>query len=59
MTERGLIPLTVTELRHLFHTLVIEPSRHRADQLKCSVSRRRHQGRATASPYARQPLTEP
>jgi hypothetical protein len=23
VTERGLIPLTVTELRHLFHTLVV------------------------------------
>jgi hypothetical protein len=35
VTERGLIPLIITELRHLFHTLVIESSRHRADQLKC------------------------
>ena len=57
--ETGLIPLTVNELRHLFNTLIIEPSRRHADQLKWSIWRRRHQARAKASHYARQALTEP
>ena len=58
-TPTGLIPLTLNELRHLFHTLIIEPSRRHADQLEWSIWRRRHQARATTSHYNRQALTEP
>ncbi|WP_186500375.1 IS701 family transposase [Micromonospora sagamiensis] len=55
----GLIPLTVNELRHLFHVLIIEPTRRRADPLLWSIRRRRHQAQAMTSHYARQALTEP
>lgn len=55
----GLIALTVNELRHLFNTLIMEPSRPRCDPLAWSIRRRRHQARAQASHYARQALTEP
>jgi hypothetical protein len=53
-----LVAMTVNELRRLFHTLVIEPSRRIADAITWSV-RRRHQSRAQACHYARQALTEP
>lgn len=55
----GLIPLTVNELRHLFHILIIEPTRRRTDPLLWSIRRRRHQARAKASRYTRQALIEP
>ncbi len=55
----GLIPLTVNELRHLFHVLIIEPTRRHSDPLLWSIRRRRHQARAMNSHYARQTLTEP
>ncbi|WP_328426522.1 IS701 family transposase [Micromonospora sp. NBC_00389] len=55
----GLIPLTVNELRHLFHVLIIEPARRRTDPLHWSIRRRRHQARARNSHYARQALIEP
>ncbi|MET8353629.1 IS701 family transposase, partial [Micromonospora sp. NPDC005206] len=53
------IPLTVNELRHLFHILIIEPTRRRTDPLLWSIRRRRHQARAKASHYTRQALIEP
>ncbi len=56
--QPGLVPLTVNELRHLFHVLIIEPSRRHADPLLWSIRRRRHQARAMTSHYARQALTE-
>ena len=55
----GLIALTVNELRHLFHVLIIEPTRHHSDPLLWSIRRRRHQHQAMTSHYARQALTEP
>ncbi len=55
----GLIRLTVNELRHLFHVLIIEPTRRRADPLLWSIRRRRHQAQAMTSHYTRQALTEP
>ncbi|WP_343447794.1 IS701 family transposase [Micromonospora schwarzwaldensis] len=55
----GLIPLTVNELRHLFHVLIIEPTRRLCDPLLWSIRRRRHQARAMNSHYARQALIEP
>jgi hypothetical protein len=54
-----LIAVTVSELRRLFHALVIEPSRFVADVLAWSVYRRRHQHAAKTGHYARQALTEP
>jgi SRSO17 transposase len=55
----GLLPLTVNELRHLFHVLIIEPTRRHTDALLWSIRRRRHQARAMNSHYSRQALTEP
>jgi len=55
----GLIPLTVNELRHLFHVLIIEPTRRYTDPLLWSMRRRRHQARAINSHYARQARIEP
>ncbi|WP_203903519.1 IS701 family transposase [Virgisporangium aliadipatigenens] len=55
----GLIAITVNELRRLFHALIIEPARPRADAITWSIYRRRHQHAAKTSHYTRQALTEP
>ncbi|MET7952318.1 IS701 family transposase [Micromonospora sp. NPDC005324] len=58
-SPRSLIPITVNELRRLFHALIIEPTRRVADVIAWSIFRRRHQATAKSSHYARQVLTEP
>ncbi|MGC4851794.1 IS701 family transposase [Micromonospora sp. DT15] len=58
-TPDGLIPITVNELRRLFHALVIEPARRVGDVIAWSIFRRQHQAEAKISHYARQALTEP
>ncbi|MGC4805591.1 IS701 family transposase, partial [Micromonospora sp. DT233] len=58
-TPDGLIPITVNELRRLFHALVIEPTRRIVDVITWSIFRRQHQAAAKISHYARQALTEP
>lgn len=55
----NLIPITVNELRRLFHALVIEAARRVADVIAWSIFRRRHQATAKTSHYARQALREP
>jgi SRSO17 transposase len=55
----GLIPITVNELRRLFHDLVIKPVASIAAVIAWSVFRRRHQDAARTSHYERQALTEP
>ncbi|MBB3095713.1 SRSO17 transposase [Actinoplanes campanulatus] len=58
-STQGLIPITVNELRRLFHALIIEPARRIADVIAWSLFRRRHQATAITSHYARQALTDP
>ncbi|MFV2116872.1 IS701 family transposase, partial [Micromonospora sp. LOL_025] len=58
-SPQGLIPITVNELRRLFHALIIEPTRRVGDVIAWSIFRRRHQAEAKISHYARQALTEP
>lgn len=53
-----LIPLTLAEIRHLFTRLVIEPARERANSLRWSRWRRRHQRRAKQAHYQRQRTRE-
>ncbi|WP_460808701.1 IS701 family transposase [Micromonospora zhanjiangensis] len=55
----NLIPITVNELRRLFHALIIEPTRRVADVITWSIYRRQHQAAAKISHYAQQALTEP
>ncbi|MET8283591.1 IS701 family transposase, partial [Micromonospora sp. NPDC005174] len=55
----GLIPITVNELRRLFHALIIEPTRRVSDVIAWSIFRRQHQAEAKISHYARQALIEP
>ncbi|KOX07697.1 hypothetical protein ADK66_19030 [Micromonospora sp. NRRL B-16802] len=55
-TPDGLIPITVNELRRLFHALIIEPARRVGDVIAWSIVRRRHQATAKISHYARQAL---
>jgi hypothetical protein len=50
----GLIALTCNEIRRLFTTYVIEPSRTLTSPTAWSVWRRRHQHRARTSHYQRQ-----
>ncbi|RQX03858.1 hypothetical protein [Micromonospora inaquosa] len=52
-------PLTVNELRHLFHVLIIEPSADSGTRCLWSIRRRRHQARAMNSHYTPQALMEP
>jgi SRSO17 transposase len=49
-----LIPLTCNEIRHLFTSLITEPTRRLTDLLAWSRWRRRHQHHARASHYRRQ-----
>jgi SRSO17 transposase len=55
----GLIALTCNEIRRLFTTYVIEPSRALACPLAWSSWRRRHQHRARTSHYQRQEAAQP
>lgn len=58
-TPHGLIPITVNEVRRLFHALIIEPTRRVGDVIAWSIFRRQHQAQAKIGHYARQSLTEP
>jgi hypothetical protein len=49
-----LIALTCNEIRHLFTSLITEPTRRPANPLAWSRWRRHHQHRARASHYRRQ-----
>jgi len=55
----GLIALTCNEIRRLFVSFVIEPSRALACPLAWSRWRRRHQHRARTSHYQRQKAAQP
>jgi hypothetical protein len=55
----GLIPITVNELRRLFHDLTIKPAARFATVIAWSIFRRRHQQTAKISHYDRQALDEP
>lgn len=48
-TLGSLIPITVNELRRLFHALIIEPTRRVADVIAWSIFRRRHQAQPRAA----------
>jgi hypothetical protein len=52
--QPGLIALTCNEIRHLFTSLITEPTRRLTDPLAWSRWRRRHQYHARASHYRRQ-----
>jgi SRSO17 transposase len=54
-----LIELTCAEIRRLFLTLIVEPTRARVCPLRWSHWRRRHQHRARTSHYQRQQAAEP
>lgn len=58
-TTDDLIPITVNELRRLFHALIIEPTRHVGDVIAWSIFRRQHQAAAKTSHYTRQASPNP
>lgn len=58
-TPHDLIPITVNEVRRLFHALIIEPTRRLGDVIAWSILRRQHQAQAKIGHYARQSLAEP
>jgi SRSO17 transposase len=58
-TPAGLMPLTLTETRRLFITLLIQPAQGIWHRLRWSAWRRRHQHRARISHYQRQAVREP
>ncbi|MET9183612.1 IS701 family transposase [Kitasatospora aureofaciens] len=55
----GLVPLTCSEIRRLFTTLLPRPTRDLAHHLRWSTWRRRHQARARTSHYQRQAAQQP
>ncbi|GAA2803998.1 hypothetical protein GCM10010505_33270 [Kitasatospora aburaviensis] len=57
--SRELIPLTCSEIRRLFTTLLLQPVRDLAHQLRWSTWRRHHQAHARTSHYQRQTAQRP
>lgn len=55
----GLIPLTCSEIQHLFTTLVAQPIHTAGHRLRWSAWRRRHQARARRCHYQRQAAHQP
>ena len=55
----GLVPVTCTEVQHLFAALLARPARDRDHWLPWSAWQRRHQARARTCHYRRQAAWDP